>query len=46
MCALLVAAANSSGVFDTLKHYVNLSTKPAPFITISIVVFALMFVLY
>jgi hypothetical protein len=41
-----VAAANSSGVFDTLKHYVNLSTKPAPFITISIVVFALMFVLY
>ncbi len=42
----IIAAADSGGIFDTLKHWVNLSTKPAPFITISIVVFILMFVLY
>jgi len=46
MIESILAAANSGGVFDTLKHYVNLSTKPAPFITISIVVFGLMFALY
>src|SRR5262245_19245020 len=34
------------GLFDSIKHAVNLATKPAPFITVSIIVFALMFALY
>ncbi|WP_428938646.1 hypothetical protein [Fontivita pretiosa] len=38
--------AASGGFFDTLKEAVNAATRPAPFITISIVVFALMFILY
>jgi hypothetical protein len=42
----ILATSDSGGIFDTLKHWVNLSTKPAPFISISIIVFALMFILY
>src|SRR4051794_15704676 len=41
-----LAAAESQGVFDSLKHAVNVVTKPAPFMLISIGVFVLMFVLY
>jgi len=42
----VLAAAGSGGFFDTLRHWVNVASQPAPFITISIVIFALMFVLY
>src|SRR5215208_2374767 len=39
-------AAGEHGLFDPLKHAVNALTKPAPFMLISMTVFALMFVLY
>ena len=39
-------AAASAGMFDGIKNAVNAATKPAPFITICIAVFVLMFVLY
>jgi hypothetical protein len=41
----LLAAADGRA-FDGIKHFVNLITKPAPFITLSIVIFVLMIVLY
>jgi hypothetical protein len=46
MIASIIAAADSGGIFDTLKHWVNVASQPAPFITISFIVFALMFILY
>ena len=42
----VLAAAGSGGVFDSIRHGVNAATKPEWFITISCIVFALMFVLY
>src|SRR4051794_9951223 len=39
-------AEGHGSVFDPLKHFVNAMTQPAPFMLISITVFALMFVLY
>jgi len=44
--SLLIAAAGEHGLFDPLKHAVNAMTKPAPFMVISMTVFALMFILY
>src|SRR2546421_1557816 len=42
----LIAAVDSHGLFDSLKHAVNAATKPSWFIMICIGVFVLMFVLY
>src|SRR5689334_7822921 len=39
-------AAAEHGVFDAIKHAVNAATRPQWFITISCIVFALMFALY
>src|SRR5262245_41732837 len=39
-----ILAVGSGGPFDGIKHLVNLATKPAPFITLTI--FILMIVLY
>src|SRR3954454_16416001 len=46
MIQSLHLAAGEHGLFDPLKHAVNAVTKPAPFMVISMTVFALMFVLY
>jgi hypothetical protein len=46
MIQSLLLAAGEHGLFDPLKHAVNAVTKPAPFMVISMTVFALMFVLY
>ena len=46
MMEYLLAAAGSGGVLDAYKNAVNAATKPEWFITISCVVFALMFILY
>ena len=45
MVAHLLAAANGSP-FDSVKHAVNAATKPEWFLTITFIVFVLMFVLY
>ena len=45
MVAHLLAAANGSA-FDAAKHAVNAATKPEWFLTITFIVFVLMFVLY
>src|SRR3954451_11659402 len=42
----LIAVAGQGGIFDTFKDAVNAMTKPAPFISLSIIVFALMILLY
>ena len=36
----------AGGFWDSLKHIANLATRPALFISLSIAVFALMFLLY
>jgi hypothetical protein len=41
-----ILAAGSGGPFDGIKHLINLVTKPAPFITLTIIIFILMIVLY
>ena len=46
MQSLFIAAAESHGLFDSLKHAVNAATKPSWFMVICIAVFVLMFVLY
>src|SRR5688572_29988956 len=46
MMEYLLAAAGSGGVLDAYKNAVNAATKPEWFITISCIVFALMFILY
>ncbi len=42
----LVLAATNAGFFDGIKHLVNAATQPAYFLSISFIVFILMFVLY
>lgn len=39
-------AIETAGPFDAIKNLINLASKPAPFITGAIVIFALMLVLY
>src|SRR4051812_1745635 len=39
-------AAVGGGPFDGIKHAVNAFTRPAPFVSICVIVFALMFILY
>jgi hypothetical protein len=46
MSSLFPIAATSGGFFDSLKHFVNVLTGPAYFLTLTSVIFALMFVLY
>src|SRR5687768_6755497 len=42
----LAAAGNGGSIFDPLKSAVNWLTQPAYFLTLSTVIFVLMFVLY
>jgi hypothetical protein len=44
--ATILAAEGYGSIFDPLKQLVNAVTQPAPFMLISIAVFALMFLLY
>jgi hypothetical protein len=41
-----ILAASEGGFFDPIKHAINVASKPAPFITASIIIFALMIALY
>jgi hypothetical protein len=46
LATILAAAEGHGSIFDPLKQLVNAVTQPAPFMLISIAVFALMFLLY